>query len=190
MFPVRATKAGVSGVEHSGGAANELSPVVWFPIRLYSSLRRQRMLLVSWDCGDVRHMALPTIRGCAATAAIEAFALHHPHLAHHIRELGVALLRRGTGLRNGRNGASNTYDLSFVNCRHAFASLTATPKKYNAATEGRLQVSVRYQGEVDLQVFELKSMRSERLRGWHGTQLAGSDGIAPLLDDLRIALAD
>lgn len=135
-------------------------------------------------------MALPTIHGHAAAAAIEAFAIDHVHLAHHIRELGVAFLRRGTGLRDGRNGASNTYDLSFVNCRHSFGSLTATPKKYNAATEGRLQVSVRYQGEVDLQVLELKSMRSEIERGWHGTQLAGGDHIAPLLDDLRIALAD
>ena len=101
-------------------------------------------------------MALPTIHGYAAKAAVEAFALDHPHLAHHIRELGVAFLPRGIGLRDGRNAASNTYDLSFVNRRHSFASLTATPKKHNAATEGRLQVSVRYQGEVDLQVFELK----------------------------------
>ena len=134
-------------------------------------------------------MALPTIHGDAATAAIEALALEHPHLAHHIRELGAAFLRRGVGSRDGRNGASKTYDLSFVNSRHSFACLTATPRKHDDATKGRLQVQVRYQGDVDLQVFELKSTPSEVARGWHATQLAGGDDITPLRDDLLIALA-
>lgn len=118
-------------------------------------------------------MVLPTIHGDAATAAVNALALDHPHLAHHIRELGTAFLRRGMGLRDGRNGASNTYDLSFVNSHHSFACLTATPGKHNDATEGRLQVQVRYQGDVDLRVFEIKSMPSEVARGWHSTQTGG-----------------
>ena len=125
-------------------------------------------------------MALPTIHGEAATAAIEAFALNHPHLAHHIRQLGAAFLRRGVGLRDGRNGASNTYDSSFVNRRHSFACLSATPRKHDDATKGQLQVQVRYQGNAELQVFQLKSTpSSEVARGWHSTQLAGGEDTTP-----------
>ena len=135
-------------------------------------------------------MALPTIRGDAATAAIEALARDYPRLARHIRELGAAFLRRAVGLRDGRNGASATYDLSFVNGRHSFACLTATPRKHDSATEGRLQVQVRYQGAADLHVFELKSMPGEAARGWHSTQLAEGDDTGALNEDLLIALAD
>jgi len=133
-------------------------------------------------------MALPTINGDAATAAVEALVLDHPHLAHHIRELGAAFLRCGVGLRDGRNGASRTYDLSFVNSRHSFASLTVTPRKYDDATKGRLQVQVRYQGDLHLRVFERKSMPSEVERGWHSTQLAADESTDHLHDDLLIAL--
>ncbi len=135
-------------------------------------------------------MVLPIIHGDAAAAAIEGLALDHPHLAHHIRDLGTAFLRKAVGLRDGRNGVSKTYDLSFINRRHSFACLTATPGKYDNATEGRLQVQISYQGDLELQVFQLKSTASEIERGWHATQLAGGDHVAPLHRDLLISLAD
>ncbi len=135
-------------------------------------------------------MVLPIIHGNAAAAAIEGLALEHPQLANHIRDLGTAFLRKAVGLRDGRNGASKTYDLSFINSRHSFACLTATPGKYDNATEGRLQVQVRYQGDLELQVFKLKSTASEIARGWHATQVAGGDHVAPLHHDLLIALAN
>ena len=135
-------------------------------------------------------MALPIIRGDDATAAIDGLALDHPHLAHHIRELGAAFLRQGVGLRDGRNGTSKTYDLSFINSRHSFACLTAKPGKFDGATKGQLQIQVRYQGHVELKVFRLKSTPSEVKQGWHETRLAGTDDIGPLHDDLLIAFAD
>lgn len=135
-------------------------------------------------------MVLPIIQGDEAAAVIEGLALDHPHLAHHIRELGTAFLRKAVGLRDGRNGASKTYDLSFINSRHSFACLTATPGKYDNATQGRLQVQIRYPGDLELQVFKLKSTASEIARGWHVAQLAGSDDITPLQRNLLIAFAD
>ncbi|MDE0002017.1 MAG: hypothetical protein OXQ29_04935 [Rhodospirillaceae bacterium] len=135
-------------------------------------------------------MALPIIDGDDAIAAIEALALDHPHLSQHIRQLGNVLLRRAVGLRDGRDGASKTYDLSFINSQHSFACLTATPKKFDDATKGRLQVQVRYQGGVQLKVFELKSIPSAVHQGWHATQLAEDEDTAPLLEDLLIAFAD
>lgn len=132
-------------------------------------------------------MALPIIRGSAAIEAIEGLARDHPHVAHHIHELGTAFLRRANGLRDGRNGASRTYDLSFVNDSGAFACLTAEPGKYDKATEGRLQVQLRHQGDRDLETFKLKSTASEIARGWHATQLAAGDSAVPLFADLKRA---
>lgn len=129
-------------------------------------------------------MALPIIRGDAATAAIEGLAEDHPHLGHHIRELGRVFSHLSHGLRDGRNGASRTYDLSFVNDRGAFACLTAEPGKYDNATEGRLQVQLRHQGDRELELFELKRTASEIERGWHATQLAPGEDMAPLLADI------
>ena len=43
-------------------------------------------------------MALPITRGSAAIEAIEGLARDHPHVAHHIHELGTAFLRRANGL--------------------------------------------------------------------------------------------
>ena len=129
-------------------------------------------------------MALPIGRGDAATAAIEGLAEAHPHLGHHIRELGSLFLRRSNGLRDGRNGASRTYDLSFVNDNGAFAALTAEPGKHNNATEGRLQIDLRHQGDHKLRVFKLKRRGSEIERGWHATQLAAGEDMAPLLADI------
>lgn len=124
-----------------------------------------------------------------AIAAIEGLARDHPHLANHIRKLGEGFFRRkAIGLRDGRNGTSKTYDLSFVNDRHSFATLTATAGKHDAATKRRLQVQVRYQGDADFRVLKLKSRTSEAVRGWHSAQLAGGDDIGPLLEDLRVAL--
>ena len=133
-------------------------------------------------------MALEIVQKADATAAIEGFACNHPHLANHIRELGEAFRRKAFGLRDGRNGRSKTYDLSFVNDSHSFATLTATPGKHDAATKCRLQVQVRYQGDADFGVLKLKSRTSEAEQGWHSAQLAGDDEISPLLEDLRIAL--
>lgn len=132
---------------------------------------------------------MPILYEDAASAAIEAFVLDHPHLARHIRKLAKEFLRRGIGLRDGRNGASKTNDLSFVNRQHCFASLTAEPGKYDRATENRLQVQVRYQSGGTLRVFELKSRPSEAARGWHEAQLAAGDDIAPLLEDLSTVFA-
>ena len=67
-------------------------------------------------------------------------------------------------------------------------AIAATPAKHDAATECRLQVQVRYQGDADLRHFKLKPRSSEAAQGWHSAQLAGDDDIAPLLEDLRIAL--
>ena len=134
-------------------------------------------------------MTLPTIQGDAANAAIEALALDHPRLAHHIRNLGAAFLRLGAGLRDGQDGASKTYDLSFVDGRRSFACLTATPGKHDTATKGRLQVQVRHRGDR-LRFFKRKSMPSEVAQGWYSTQLAGEDDIDALLDGLLIARPD
>lgn len=133
-------------------------------------------------------MALEIVQRADAIAAIEGLAREHPHLANHIRELAEAFRRKAIGLRDGRNGRSKTYDLSFVNERHSFATLTATAGKYDAATKRRLQVQVRCQGDADFRVLKLKSRNSEAARGWHSAQLAGGDDIGPLLEDLRIAL--
>ena len=135
-------------------------------------------------------MTLPIINGDAATAAIEALALDHLRLSHHIRQLGSVFLSRGVGLRDGRNGASKTYDLSFINSRYSFACMTATARKFDDPTKGRLQVQVRYQGGLKLKVFKLKSMPSAVAQGWLATQLADADDITPLLEDLMIAFAD
>lgn len=129
-------------------------------------------------------MALPIIRGDTAATAIEGFARDHAHLGHHIRELGSLFLRRSNGLRDGRNRASRTYDLSFVNDNGAFAALTAEPGKHNNATEGRLHVDLRQQSDHKLQAFKLKRRGSEIERGWHTTQLAAGEDIAPLLADV------
>ena len=91
-------------------------------------------------------------------------------------------------MRDGRKGGSKTDDLSFVNDRHSFATLTATAGKHDAANKRRLQVQVRYQGDADFRVLKLKSRASEAMQGWHSAQLAGGDDIGPLLEDLRIAL--
>ena len=128
-------------------------------------------------------MALPTICDDDAKAAIRELARSHPHLAHHIRTLGCVFLRRSCGLRDGR-ADSRTYDLSFVNGRGSFATLTATPRKHDAATENRLQVQVRFQGDRKLGVFRPKSRGAEQASGWHATQLAGNDSVVPLLVDL------
>lgn len=132
-------------------------------------------------------MALTVICGTSAAAAIERMARSHPHLAHHIRELGAAFLRRATGLRDGRNGASKTYDLGFVDDSGAFADLTAEAGKFNRATDGRLEVQLRHKGETPLRAFEPKSLSSEVERGWHATQVEAGDSIAPLLEDLKHA---
>lgn len=129
-------------------------------------------------------MALPVIQGRAAEAAIDGLAQDHPHIAHQIRVLGAAFLRSALGLRDGRKGASGTYDLSFVNENGAFADLTAQPRKHNRATDGQLQVQLRHQGQHALQAFTLKTRSSEVERGWHATQLAADDDVAPLLEDL------
>ena len=129
-------------------------------------------------------MALQIIRGDAATAAIEGLAEAHPHLSHHIRELASLFLRRSNGLRDGRNGVRRTYDLSFVNDDGAFACLTAEPRKHNKATEDRLQIQLRHQGDHKLQAFKLKRRGSEIERGWHATQLAADEDLAPLLADI------
>ena len=123
-----------------------------------------------------------------AIAAIEGLARDHPHLANHIRELAEAFRRKAIGLRDGHNGRSKTYDLSFVNDRRSFATLTATAGKHDAATKRRLQVQVRYQGNADFRVLKLKSRTSEAVRGWHSAQLAGDGDIGPLLEDLWISL--
>lgn len=133
-------------------------------------------------------MALKIIKGADADAAIEGLARDHPHLAHHIRELGEAFRHKAIGLRDGRNDRRKTYDLSFVNERHSFATLTATPRKHDKATERRLQVQVRCHGDIDLQVLKLKSRFSEATRGWHSAQLAGDQDSGPLLKELLIAL--
>ena len=129
-------------------------------------------------------MALPIIRDDPATAAIDGLAEAHPHLGPHIRELGNVFLHLSHGLRDGRNGASRTYDLSFINDKGAFACLTAEPGKYNNATGGRLQVQLRHQGERELELFKLKQTASEIKRGWHATQLAAGEYMAPLLADI------
>ena len=64
----------------------------------------------------------------------------------------------------------------------------ATPGKRDVATESRLQVQVRYQGDARFRVFKLKSRTSEAAQGWHSAQSAGDDDIAPLLEGLRISL--
>ena len=133
-------------------------------------------------------MALEIVQGAGAIAAIEGLARDHPRLAHHIRALGEAFRSKSIGLRDGRHSASKTYDLSFVNKRRSFATLTAIPGKHDAATEGRLQVQVRYQGNANLRALKLKPRSSEAAQGWHSAQLAGHDNITPLLEDLRIAL--
>ena len=140
------------------------------------------------SCYTPLEMALEIIQGADAIAAIEGFACDHPRLAHHIQEFGEAFWPKSIGLRDGRHGASKTYDLSFVNDRSSFATLTATPGKHDAATECRLQVQVRYQGNADLRHFKLKPRSSEAAQGWHSAQLAGDDDCARLLEELRIAL--
>lgn len=135
-------------------------------------------------------MALPIIRTDAATDAVERLARDHAHLAHHIRELATLFLGRAVGLRDGSNAASCTYDLSFVGTQHSFACLTATPGKHDNATNGRLQVQVRYQGDRELTCFELKARTREVADGWHTAQLAADDDLAPLREDLLIALAN
>ena len=74
--------------------------------------------------------------------------------------------------------------MSFVNDNGAFAALTAEPGKHNNATEGRLQVDLRHEGDHKLQVFKLKRRGSEIQRGWHATQLAADEDMAPLLADI------
>ena len=133
-------------------------------------------------------MAMEIVQRANAVAAIEGFTRDHPHLANHIRALAEAFRCKAIGLRDGCNGRSKTYDLSFVNDRHSFATLTATAGKHDAATERRLQVQVRYQGDADFRVLKLKSRTSEAVQGWHSAQLAGGDHLGPLLEDLRIAL--
>ena len=128
--------------------------------------------------------ALPTVQGTAATAAIEGLAEAHPHLGRHIRQLGNVFLLLSRGLRDGRGGASGTYDLSFVNDHGAFACLTAESGKHDNATEGRLQVQLRHQGDRELDLFKLKRTGSEVKRGWRETQLAAGEDIAPLLADV------
>ena len=133
---------------------------------------------------------LTTIQGDDAIEAFDAFARDHPRLANHIQELGNVLLGNAVGIRDGSNGASKTYDLSFVNHRHAFASLTATLGKHDSPRKGRLSVQVRYQGGADLQIFKLKSRSSEISSGWHSAQIAPDGDTAPLVNELATALAD
>ena len=133
-------------------------------------------------------MALEIVQRADVIAAIEGFARDHPHLANHIREVGEVFRRKAIGLRDGRNGRRKTYDLSFVNDRHSFATLTATAGKHDVATKCRLQVQVRCQGSAKFRILELKSRTSEVVRGWHSAQLAGEDDIGSLLEDLQIAL--
>ncbi len=122
-----------------------------------------------------------------ALKAVEGFARDYPHLAEKIKELGAVFLHMGVGLRDGRNGASKTYDLSFVDNRRSFATLTATPGKKDRATKGRLRVQVRYQGKTKLQEFQRIS-KTDKAR-WHATQLAGGDDIKLLLDGILIGFA-
>lgn len=128
-----------------------------------------------------RQGPLPVIHGDSAIGAIRGLMQQHPHLAHHIQLLGCKFLRHANGLRDGRNGASKTYDLSFVNDSGAFACLTAEPGKWNRATDGQLQVQLRHKRDRDLRPLKLKGRCSEADRGWHAAELAAEDDAAALL---------
>ncbi len=140
--------------------------------------------------GDARRATTKRSRaidGDDAVDAIRGLAREHPHLAHHIERLGFEFLRHAKYLRDGRAG--RTYDLGFVDDRRQFADLTATPGKHNRATDGRLQVQLRYRGDRDIRPFKLKEgLRSEADAGWHATQIAEDGDVTPLLNAIKSGL--
>ena len=125
--------------------------------------------------------------GRDAQKAVKGLAHDYPKLANTIQGLGVAFLHMGVGLRDGRNGASKTYDLSFVDNGRSFATLTATPGKKDRATRGRLRVQVRYHGKTKLHGFQRISKTDSA--HWHAMQLAEGDDFKLLLDGLLIGIA-
>lgn len=124
-------------------------------------------------------------KGDAARAVIEEFAEDYPDLAPHLRQLADVFLRKGV-LKDNRSGPTN--DFAFNDGRD-FATLTATPCKWDKATEGRLQVQVYHEGGDGFGIFVPKSKSPNWEPGWYKAQLASDDDIAPLLEDLRIALS-
>ena len=118
-------------------------------------------------------MALPVLTGNESMLIVTQLASLNPELSSMIEVLGAEiLLLPGVGLRNGLDGASETYDIAFVRSKPSLAFATFKAPSFSGTWRlgeqfpDRLTVEVRFRGELSADSHSWLDRAWER-NGWY-----------------------
>ena len=138
-------------------------------------------------------MALPVLTGDESTLIVTQLASLNHQLSGMIEVLGVEILQLpGVGLRNGLDGASETYDIAFVRSNPSLAFATFKAPSFSGTWRlgeqfpGRLTVEVRFRGEPSADSHSWLDQTWER-NGWYVGHVKDLAQKAEVLETIWVA---